>query len=1330
MDPRRQLRIISWNCGGLTTQMDSIRRLLSQHSPAILLLQEARNAVGSYSALRAECGILGYSITVNADKQLVAIFRHGLCVAPMARKDDVPFRIQRLAIMVSGQRFTLRHVHGPHYKGQDRTDFVSYLAASDDGAQTIIDAGDFNHIPKACSLVDCCFPSSHTFRKNSIDNDFTSTLDGFRLSPGLVPVSSWGCLDGVPKAQHKPVMLNMNFKIDDFKTFKWNRPGFIEAAVGANWSIGMWDQFNGAVQSIKSGLDLVQSKTVQPQLVDSADRAWKLWATFCGASAPTTDIAFGNSGWCAGQDHQAICKLFKRMRRAQAIGNEHDVADAIDAISFIIEAATATRLSKWKERVQSRRGASRWLKGKLDGAPDCMPPSEEPCLPATQAETIAKELAGRWNVAMHKVSNMVGATTSCLFGDRATTRVSADPTQRQFEQANFDCFNNHTTPLQPLGEWTLEVVYDLLTGGAPGADGITSDDIYNFSEDALKALVQLLNLADRGIIPSFWCEGRVAMIPKPDAPGERRPLTIMNITYRLWARRWAQHLGAWMHTWAPKGLVGARIGEFAADTTQHVTNLINQANAGTSVDDAVCILTLDQSKYFDKMSLPMLGKLCDKVGFHQGAIFLDIYARLQRQIFVDSTPTPHVLYGPHACGIPQGCPMSCVFANFVACYWLYSCSGCDCEVIAYLDDWLVIGKTWCGVDRAFTITRRICEVVGSRINITKTKRAMAHPFGHPPPPCPSGLKRIPLVDNFKYLGIDVTTRVNACRPAAAKRISMYCKRANLIRLTHFTQRSALLADACAALWLDAGTWLTKTQVGKLVTCGAVAQFSMGHSGATMNGSRAMLHATGPGLHYTHAGAASIYSAVRQSIRMRRRAIWSHDDWARIYNTRCNAVGGIARTLHQVAKTLGADWVNHSTLRHGEHSFDFSLGSNDRGQPAISLALYNDKMHNLRVFLRRLIISNEAARLPFHYSDLSNGWCELDVVRRSTYALRFVCSGPSLLSGAVWTRWKSWKSGFDTDATCVRCMAEDESLGHRLWRCTGNLVFRNWMVSQLGIDLGDLGLPLCLSRCGLAPHNTTLSDEQIVVLQMYLIMCNNHAAQSYTNFKKGLALPTASLDLSPFESGHLRLKRLAIKPIRKSEGLLPSLPHSPADFKVDAPEVHFDGSFSPERQVDGSHSPARAGFGVVVAIPSPPLPDSDPAKQIAQPPSDALPPGITTYCGPVTTSYLSNNAAELCGGIAALQAAIALVPQGPITIGYDSEYAKQVITGGWRPKRHSRLAAFARNLLYQLSASHAIVWKHIDSHTGNYLNELADNMATLGSEGSSRPPPGDTTIFGQ
>ena len=101
---------MSWNCGGLTTQLPTVRKLLLEHRPALLLLQEARDtSCGTYSALRAEVSGLGYTVTANASLQLVAIHRHGLCIAPVkAHCCDDGFRIQRLVLVAAGRRFNIR----------------------------------------------------------------------------------------------------------------------------------------------------------------------------------------------------------------------------------------------------------------------------------------------------------------------------------------------------------------------------------------------------------------------------------------------------------------------------------------------------------------------------------------------------------------------------------------------------------------------------------------------------------------------------------------------------------------------------------------------------------------------------------------------------------------------------------------------------------------------------------------------------------------------------------------------------------------------------------------------------------------------------------------------------------------------------------------------------------------------------------------------------------------------------------------------------------------------------------------------------------------------
>ena len=76
LDPRRHLCILSWNCGGLTTQLAGVRRILLLKQPSVLLLQEAGSARGVYAALRAQCASMGYTIATDPDNQLVAIYRH------------------------------------------------------------------------------------------------------------------------------------------------------------------------------------------------------------------------------------------------------------------------------------------------------------------------------------------------------------------------------------------------------------------------------------------------------------------------------------------------------------------------------------------------------------------------------------------------------------------------------------------------------------------------------------------------------------------------------------------------------------------------------------------------------------------------------------------------------------------------------------------------------------------------------------------------------------------------------------------------------------------------------------------------------------------------------------------------------------------------------------------------------------------------------------------------------------------------------------------------------------------------------------------------------
>ena len=99
----------------------------------------------------------------------------------------------------------------------------------------------------------------------------------------------------------------------------------------------------------------------------------------------------------------------------------------------------------------------------------------------------------------------------------------------------------------------------------------------------------------------------VAMLPKDGtaAPDDRRPLTIMSITYRMWAKRHARHINDWLATWKPQGLSGAAKHHSCTDVLWQVQMELCKARTGKR--GAAYILSLDLAKCFDRLDLEPLG---------------------------------------------------------------------------------------------------------------------------------------------------------------------------------------------------------------------------------------------------------------------------------------------------------------------------------------------------------------------------------------------------------------------------------------------------------------------------------------------------------------------------------------------------------------------------------------------------------------------------------------------------------------------------------------------------------------------------------------------------
>ena len=76
-----------------------------------------------------------------------------------------------------------------------------------------------------------------------------------------------------------------------------------------------------------------------------------------------------------------------------------------------------------------------------------------------------------------------------------------------------------------------------------------------------------------------------------------------------------------------------------------MADIVNQAVAGHT--EAKFFLTLDQSKFFDRLDLQLLYEMCQHFGLQHGHYLINGYEKLRRHIFIDGSPTTHILHGTH-----------------------------------------------------------------------------------------------------------------------------------------------------------------------------------------------------------------------------------------------------------------------------------------------------------------------------------------------------------------------------------------------------------------------------------------------------------------------------------------------------------------------------------------------------------------------------------------------------------------------------------------------------------------------------------------------------------
>ena len=208
------------------------------------------------------------------------------------------------------------------------------------------------------------------------------------------------------------------------------------------------------------------------------------------------------------------------------------------------------------------------------------------------------------------------------------------------------------------GKWLVDEIHAFVSDGAAAPMGWTVTLCTHSATQAWKPLLNFwtMRISDTG--PPAGRKHVLCSYPN---------LQSLHTCYRMWSRKHAHALLKWLNSWAPSSLVGSRRGFSADATAQDVAGIINRARAGER--PPLYVLSLDQSKFFDTLSLPKLKEFCRRAGLQQAEYILEVYCGLGRQLWIDGAPTSSVLQSENACGIPQGFPAACFFANASAMIW-------------------------------------------------------------------------------------------------------------------------------------------------------------------------------------------------------------------------------------------------------------------------------------------------------------------------------------------------------------------------------------------------------------------------------------------------------------------------------------------------------------------------------------------------------------------------------------------------------------------------------------------------------------------------------------
>ena len=192
---------------------------------------------------------------------------------------------------------------------------------------------------------------------------------------------------------------------------------------------------------------------------------------------------------------------------------------------------------------------------------------------------------------------------------------------------------------------------------SPGKDGMNVEFYLQFWPIIKNTMLEVINYMKNNYIHYQQKEGVMVLIPKkkyPKRPDDFRPITLLNVDYKLFTRLLACRLRKMIHTCIHENQGAVIPGYCATLDLIKIRKFIEHVSANRLL---ACLISIDFTSAIDKITHQYLYKVLEKKGFHPKFISLirHCYTHATTQCQVNGfLSRPFEI----ARGIRQGCPMS------------------------------------------------------------------------------------------------------------------------------------------------------------------------------------------------------------------------------------------------------------------------------------------------------------------------------------------------------------------------------------------------------------------------------------------------------------------------------------------------------------------------------------------------------------------------------------------------------------------------------------------------------------------------------------------------